>query len=267
MPLTTPTPQPSPSPAPVTTPANPPAAAAAPPASSPTPVPAAIPNAAAPAPVTTSTPAAPVKPDGLDAVYWDDKLGIKADVLVKDMAALKTAKAEHDIRMQGVPATPADYKISLDGFTPPEGVTVEIDDKHPLAAPVKDFAHKWQLPQEAMNDLVKTHANYVASEAKAFNDRMTASKATLGANAQARIEAIQTALLGRLGEPGKALVGTLISAEIVTAFEALLRSTSAPAPSAANGAQKPKTDMSKMSTGEKFATLLDPTTRPAAPRN
>lgn len=206
-------------------------------------------------------------PAGLDPVYWDDKLGIKGDLVVKDMAAFKVSEAERAIRLQGVPATPAEYKISLDGWQAPEGVTVSIDDAHPLAAPVKDFAHKHQLPQEAMNDLVKIHANYVASEAKSFNDNMAAEKVKLGTNAQQRIEAVQTALIGRLGEPGKALVGTMISAPIVQGFEALLRTTAAPGPSANNGVQKPKVDMSNMSTTAKFANILSTTAPPRAQRS
>jgi diadenosine tetraphosphate (Ap4A) HIT family hydrolase len=206
-------------------------------------------------------------PAGLDPVYWDDKLGIKGDLVAKDMAALKVVKAEQDIRMQGVPPTPAEYKISLDGWTAPEGVTVEIDEAHPLAAPARDFAHKHNLPQEAMNDLVRMQADYVAAEAKKFNEGMVASKQKLGANAQTRIDAVQTALIGRLGEPGKALVGTLISAEIVQGFEALLRTTAAPGPSANNGVTQPKVDMSKMSVGAKLAHILEPTTKAAAQRS
>lgn len=216
-------------------------------------------------PVTTSTPQAPVKPDGLDAKYWDDKTGLKADLLTKDLADLTTFKAEMDIKTQGVPKTPAEYKVSLEGFTPPEGVEISIDDNHPLAAPAKDFAHKWQLPQEAMNELVRLQADYVANEAKTFNETMKAERAKLGQNAEARIEAVKTALIGRLGEAGKALVGTLVSAAVIEAYEGLLRTTGAPGPHRSAPANtQPQVDFSKMSPLAKFSYHLN---RSAQQRN
>jgi len=207
-------------------------------------------------PKTTSTPAAPVKPDALDAAYWDDKTGIKADMVAADLAALKTFKAEADIRAQGVPEKPDGYKIDLDGWTAPEGVQVTIDEKHPLAAPVKDWAHKYGIHQEAISALVKVQADYVANEAKAWNDTKATEVAKLGAKAQERVDAVTTAIIGRLGEKGKPLLGLMVSAGVVEAFESMLRTTAAPGPSAQNGRGSAQPDLSKASAGQKFAYFL-----------
>lgn len=212
---------------------------------------------------------APVRPDWLPETHWDATAGFKADAIKADydrLNQLAAFKAEADIRLQGVPEKPDGYKIALDGFEAPEGVSVAIDENHPMAGPAKSFAHKWQLPQEAMNELVKMQAGYVVETAKSFNEEMKAERVKLGDKADARIAAVETALVGRLGETGKALSGLLVSAAAVEGFEALLRTTAAAGPGVVNGSAKPVVDMSGMSPTAKFAAILSRTSGTAAGR-
>jgi hypothetical protein len=197
-------------------------------------------------------------PEGLDAAYWDSQSGIKTAQLMKDLNDLKTFKAEADVRQAGIPPSADQYALSLEGWTPPEGVDageVAIKEDHPLIAPAKEFAHKWGLPQEAFADLAKLHANYVAGEVKTWNANKAAEMAKLGEKGSDRVSAVSTALLGRLGEAAKPLLGLMVSAAVVQSFESLLRVTAAPGPSARNGG-KPALDTSKMSPRAKFNHFL-----------
>lgn len=200
------------------------------------------------------------KPEGLDDAYWDKATGFKADALKADLASLtelRAFKAEHDVRMTGVPKEAKDYQIDLTGFEAPEGIQITMPgDDDPFIADVKSALHKAQVPQEVMRELAIAKANADVRMIQKWNEDMKAERAKLGDKADDRINAVETALVGRLGEKGKALKGLLVSAEVVEAFEGLLRTTAAPGPGAtqSNG-QKVKLDMTGMSTTAKFATI------------
>jgi len=221
---------------------QPAAAAAAPPATSP----------AAAAPET----AAAVKPEGLDD-YWDEKAGLKVDALKTDLAALKelkTFKAEQDIRLQGVPAKPEEYKIDLSGVEIPEGVNLQpLTDDDPFVGEIRGILHDAKVPVEHWNKLTQAYTKNQLRMAEQWNTDIKAERGKLGDNADARVSAVETALIGRLGEKGKALIGTMVTASQVEAFEALLRTTAAAGPGAAVPGGKAKVSMEGLSTTAKFA--------------
>jgi hypothetical protein len=211
-------------------------------------------------------PAVAAKPEGLDD-YWDDKAGLKVDALKADLTTLKelkTFKAEQDIRLQGVPAKPEEYKIDLSGIEVPEGMNLQpLTDDDPFVGEIRGILHEAKVPVEHWNKLTKAYTENQIRAAKQWNDDMAAARTKLGDNADARISAVETALIGRLGDKGKSLIGTMVSAEAVEAFEALLRTTSASGPGAVPPGGKPKVDMEGLSTTAKFAHFY--ANSPAAP--
>lgn len=183
-------------------------------------------------------------PEGLDAAYWDEKAGaIKFDALKADLTALqelRTFKAEADIRAQGVPKDPKDYKIEAGDFQMPDGMEIAMPaDDDPFVGEVKSILHSAGAPQEVMTKLVAAKLRADIAMADKWNQDMAAQRALLGDKAADRIAAVETALVGRLGDKGKALTGLLVSANVVEAFEGLLRTTTAPGPGATQNNGKP----------------------------
>lgn len=158
------------------------------------------------------------------------------------MGALRAFKAEFDVRQTDVPKDGA-YKIELTGVEVPEGMEIEVGDDHPMAKPVKDWAKKHNMTQSAVNELVAIQAQNEIKRGQDFKAALAAERGKLGESSTARIDAVKTALTGRLGERAAPLINGMVSAEQVEAFEALLRSTiaSAPIPGAGN-ANKPNYD-------------------------
>lgn len=167
------------------------------------------------------------------------------------MAALRAFKAESDVKQQGVPKSPADYKITLDGLDVPKDMKINFNENDPALKATREWAQKNNLSQQAFNDLLKVEAGREIARQTQFKTDIAAERTKLGENASARLEAVTNALKGRLGDLSKPLIAGLISAEQVEAYENLLRSAITPPP----GTMAPpntKPDFSKMSTVEKL---------------
>lgn len=187
-------------------------------------------GASPPASDPNAKPAVAARPEYLDAAYWDEKAGApKLDALAKDLGDLKTFKANEDVRRQGVPEKADGYKLTLppdvklpDGFA--------LNDNDPRLAPARALAHELGLPQEAFSKLIALDVQMKAAEHGQLQDAIKAEQTKLGANAQQRIDAVSTALSGRVGaEAAKHLIPMMATAAQVEAFESLLRSVG-PAP-------------------------------------
>lgn len=170
--------------------------------------------------------------------------------LNSEVGALRAFKAEFDVRQQDVPKDGA-YKIEIQGVEVPEGMELNVNEDHPMAKPVKEWAKKHNATQTMVNELVAIQAQTEIAKATQFKADLAAEKTKLGESGQARIDAVKTALTGRLGERAAPLLAGMITAEQVEAYEALLRSTIASPPIPGNNnANKP--DYGAMSPVEKL---------------
>lgn len=64
-------------------------------------------------------------------------------------------KAEHDIRRQGLPATPEGYELKLaDDFKAPDGINFQFDQNSPQLANFRRLAHAKQWDQQIVSEAV-----------------------------------------------------------------------------------------------------------------
>lgn len=186
-------------------------------------------------------------PDGLEVGFWDAEKGeVKWSDLNKEMAALRTAKAEWDNARSIVPENPDKYEFKLpEGFQLPEGLQVNPDD--PRLPMVRKLAHEGQFTQKQFEALIRMEAEAKAVETAEFNKRAKAEGEKLGPDGgKARVEAVTRGLVGQLGEGmAKHLVPMMVGAIQVQAFEQILSKLSAQgagangyAPGGAGGGQK-----------------------------
>ena len=187
----------------------------------------------------------------MDDRLWDAKTNsVKWPELNSEVGALRAFKAEFDVRQQDVPKDGA-YKIEAVGVEVPEDMELKISDDHPLAKPVKDWAKKHNATQTMVNELVAIQAHAEIAKANEFKTALAEERTKLGESGQARIDAVKTALKGRLGDRSAPLIVGMVSAEQVEAYEALLRSTIASAPIPGSG-DPAKPDYEKMSPIERL---------------
>lgn len=167
-------------------------------------------------------------PAGLDASFWDAEKGeIKFDDLGKELAALKTFKAEAEAKFAGVPDEPGKYEVKLpDDFKLPDGIEINVDD--PRVGMAREIAHKAGLTQEQFSRMIQIDAQIKAAEAKQFAEVMAAEAQKIGPDGgKARVGAIETALAARVGpEHMKHIRAMIVSAAQVNALEALVKSMS-----------------------------------------
>lgn len=192
------------------------------------------------------------KPELLADRFWNpEKSQVRWEELNGEMDVLRQFKAEADVRMQGVPKEAAGYKLSLDGVEIPQGIEFKLDEADPMFTAAREWAKEAGIPQEAFHKLVGIYAKSQITSMQNFNTQVASERGKLGQAATQRVEAVETALKGRIGDRAAALAPMMVTAAAVEAFEALLRTTSAPGPGS-SGQQGSKPDYSKMSPLERI---------------
>lgn len=192
------------------------------------------PGAVDPKAVASTAASAATKPEGLDDAYWDATAGtVKFQDLSKDVGALKAFKAEADVRAQGVGKKPEDYVFDLGDLKGLDGQPAKLNADDPLLKGFRENAVKHGLTKEAANEMVRAYAATQLATAKAEREQFTAlaaaETAKLGDNAKARVDAVGTALKGRIGDKAQPFINLMsMSAAAVEGLEALLRTTTAP---------------------------------------
>jgi hypothetical protein len=197
--------------------------------------PAASPNTPA-SPATTSpnpsdTPAA--RPEGIPDSYWDstaNALKVDPAALAKDLKErdeLKTFKAAEDIKAASRPQKAEDYKLELPAdFKPPVGIEYKLDTANPALGQFKQIAHKHDLTQDAVNEILGIYAGNEVGTQQAIATARAAEIAKLGTTAPARVDSVINWLTGMDASAdkgdAKALAGMLVTALHVEAFERII---------------------------------------------
>lgn len=146
-----------------------------------------------------NTPTTASRPDYVPEQFWDAASNAVKPEFTTHIGELAALKAQTDARLAALPKDAAGYKIEPPkDYKVPDGFVV--DETHPLAAPLRAIAHKHQLSQDAVSELVQAQAEARAAETKTYNDAVAAETAKLGANATARVTAARTWLAGMLGD-------------------------------------------------------------------
>jgi hypothetical protein len=133
---------------------------------------------------------------------------------------MATWKAAEDVRKGALPQTPDAYKVELPAdFKPPAGVDFKLDTANPGLGQLKSVAHKYQFPQEAVNELIGIYAGVEVGTQAQVNAAAADQVKQLGAAGPARVDGVTRWLDGMgVGD----LKSGLITAKHVAAFEKLI---------------------------------------------
>ena len=191
----------------------------------------AAPEAVAPAPAAV---AAPERPAALPEDYWDGEAGApKWDALSEKLTKAQEYEAAEAARREAVPVEASAYKLDLpENVVGLDGKPVRLIADDPATKAAQELAAKHGLTQEQFTDFVAFHASQLLAGQRAMDDTLKAEMTKLGAEAPARLRAVESALKQQLGEKGDALIANVVTAEGVEALEALIAKLTTPAISA-----------------------------------
>lgn len=155
--------------------------------------------------------------------FWDPKVGVKLEDLVKSQAELSAFKAEADKRAGLVPESADKYEAVLPkDFNLPDGWV--INPEKPLWKAGREFAKANGLTQEQFSGLAKLYVEGQIAEKAQSDGELAAMVAArdkaLGANGPSRVEALNNWFGANFDEKvAKQLSQTLFTPDIVSAFE------------------------------------------------
>lgn len=191
--------------------------------------------------VEATTPAsAPERPASLPEDYWDGEAGApKWDALAEKLTKAQEYEAAEAARREAVPVEASAYKLDLpENVVGLDGKPVRLIADNPATKAAQELAAKHGLTQEQFTDFVAFHAGQLLAEqaatAKAVDEAMKAEMTKLGAEAPARIRAVDAAVRQQLGDKAEALLEGMTTAGAVEALEALIAKINTPAISAPN---------------------------------
>lgn len=177
--------------------------------------------------------AAPTRPDWVPDAFWDAKDGVKGGDLRKQFDDLTAFKAEQDVRRATVPADANGYKLELPAdHKLPDGVEgIEWDEKDPLMAQARAFAHAAGIDQAGFSQLLGMYATAKTADLGAFEARKTEALAALGTKSAERVTNVNTWLDAKFkGPKAAALKAMLVAAPSVEAFEDIIKMTAGGGP-------------------------------------
>lgn len=194
--------------------------------------PAALPGASSPSQTSTSQTATssspPTRPEWVPETCWDAQKGLNAEAYGKhfgeNVTPLLTAHAAEQVRRNALPQKPEEYKLDLPkDFTLPQGVEFKFDASKPEYAKFQQIAHKRGLDQDTVTELLGTYAETMVGNETLVAQARAREIEKLGANATARITALNQFFTGTLGEDGAKAIGSMmVTSNIVTNLEKLV---------------------------------------------
>lgn len=144
----------------------------------------------------------------------------------KTVADQAKAYPELEKKLGGFTGAPADgkYKVNM-----PEGVVGSLDLEHPMTKGLMEWAAQRQMSQEAFDEAIGMFAEYEASMVPSVEE----VKATIGENADARIQAVgqwaQANLPADQFEQVRKAGQSVNAAQVFLALEAIVNKTRQPA--------------------------------------
>jgi hypothetical protein len=143
----------------------------------------------------TSTPTPPARPEWAPETFWDATVGKVKDAEFKQhLDGLTAFKAAEDSRKLSLPK-PDQYKLEFaPDYVLPQGIEWKWDDegKSPLMGQAREFAAAHSINQEGFSKLLGLYAASRVGEIQSINAAKAAELGKLGANANARVDAVRT---------------------------------------------------------------------------
>lgn len=185
------------------------------------------PAAAASTPIQTSQPSsattAPTRPEYVPEAFWDATTGVKHKEFGEHYSQLATRLAAEDVRRNTLPKAPDEVKLDLPkDFKLPEGMDFKLDSTKPEFNKFREIAVKRGLDADTVSELMGVYAETVVGSEASYKAAQKVELDKLGANATARVTALDTFFTGLLGsDDAKHIRGGMYSAGVVTALEKL----------------------------------------------
>lgn len=157
--------------------------------------------------------------------FFDTEKGeVKGSDLRKHLDELATFKAAEDSRRATLPQSPEAYEAKLpEGFTPPEGIKVDIDANDPMLKNARELAHAKGWSQSDFSEALGIVASMKAQEAATYETLKAKNLEGLGAKGPERIDAVTRWLSANFGEAEvKPVLATLATTAHVTMFEKII---------------------------------------------
>lgn len=170
---------------------------------------------------------APSMPDGLPENFWDAENGqVKVEDLVGSYKELSTFKSEAEAKYANRPESADKYELRV-----PEGIeglpadfSLEGAKDSPLLKAVQETVFNAGGSQQEFDNIVKAYLQDELSAQAAEQEQFKTELASLGQNADARIEAVNTYLSANLPEDkARALSENISSAKALEALEDLIK--------------------------------------------
>jgi hypothetical protein len=165
----------------------------------------------------------PTRPEYLPEAFWDAANGIRHKEFGEHYSQLTTRLAAEDIRRNTLPKTIEEVKLDLPkDFVLPQGVEFKLDSTKPEFNKFREIAIKRGLDADTVTDIMGVYAETVVGSEASYKAAQKVELDKLGANAAARVTALDTFFTGILGaDDAKHVRSGMYSAGIVTALEKL----------------------------------------------
>lgn len=179
---------------------------------------------------TPSSP--PARPDSIPEKFWDAEKGaVKTDDLINSHRELEGWKASVESLGAQVPEKPDGYKLELPKDVElPEGLEFKPNPDDPRVAPLREWAHKHRIPQDALSELYGVEAQAAIQSFKADKEFAEAEMQKLGEKGPERVKAVEAWIDAVAGDKDAAQAGKdlLSFSDGVKLFENLMKLQAGP---------------------------------------
>lgn len=167
---------------------------------------------------TTETTEVTERPENVPGKFWDDeKKAVKHDDVLKSYTELES-------KFGSFTGAPDEYVAALSDEIKEQGV--ELIDDDPMVEHAKEFAKKAGMNQEGFSEMINLYAMAKLAETKASQEAMTADIASLGDNADRRINNLsQWANANLSADMQEGFKDLAVSADAVQALEQIISMT------------------------------------------
>jgi hypothetical protein len=140
-----------------------------------------------------------------------------------ELRELRAFKAREDVRRSNVPKSAGDYRAELPAdWKTPQGIEFRLDPPDsPLMTSFREFAFKEGWSQNTFSRALAQYGAIKVAEQQQFQTWAREQVNLLGANGQARVDAVATWWNAMTGDKGKVLGNMLKVAPVAATVEAL----------------------------------------------